>query len=854
VRPAPGGRGVTGARGESALSLFEQALDRPAEERIRFVEDATGSDPALRARVLAMLRADSEPHPILDPTDGRPGAAGSDPASPLEGRRIGPYTVIREIGRGGMATVCLASDPKHRRSVALKLLNAEASSALGSERFRREIEVVARLQHPHILPLYDSGEWEGRLFYVMPVVQGESLRERIARQGPLPVPMVRRITAEVGAALDYAHRQGVIHRDVKPANILLDDEHASLADFGIAHLARDDSDGELTTTGVIVGTPAFISPEQVLSEDDADARSDVYSLGCVVFTMLTGGPPFRADTAPGLLAQHLQAPVPSVRTARPELGPAVDEVLRRALSKERAGRYGSVREMVASLDGALAGGGDRRPGARTRVRAPAVALLVATMVVLGLLAGRFLGGGDRAGGGAIPSIAVLPFTNLSGDPADEYFSDGMTEELTGALAQLGRIRVTPRTTAFAYKGRTGDLTRIGAELAVSRLLEGSVRRDANRVLVRASLYDAATGDLIWTDQYERDWGSMLALQAEIAGAIVEQLQLTLLPGERARLAGRHTPNADAYDSYLRGRYFFDVRTAASLEQAVIHFRRALAIDSMYARAHAGLADSYSILAWTGSGVPTQLFAAAEGAARHALTLDSTLAEAHVSLAIIETFHRWNWAAADRATTRAIGLDSALASAWFFRAWHLVAQGRRAEAMAAIERARALEPLSLINNARVGTMLTWAGRLEAADSVLGRTLEIDPTYPVARVQRARVLSLQGRHAEAIGALPPDSVRLGSFEAGIAGFVYARAGRREAALTAVRALEARDYAPAEGIAAIYAGLGDIEAALGWLERAVEARGTGLIFLAAEPMYAPLRGHPRFRLVLERIGLES
>lgn len=834
---------MIGERWEQVVGLFERALERPAEEREAFVAEASGSDDGLRDEVLAMLRADAAPHPFLDAT-GTTGAGGPAAEPVLAGRRIGPYTVIREIGRGAMATVCLARDPRHRREVALKLIHDEARSALGGERFRREIVVVAGLQHPHIVPLYDSGESDGRLYYVMPVMRGESLRQRIAREGRLPLDAVRRITAEVGSALDYAHRRGVIHRDVTPGNILLDAEHAAIADFGIARRVVHESGEEITAAGMIIGTPAYMSPEQALGETEPDARTDVYALACVVFAMLTGEPPFRGASAAAVLAQHLRAPPPSARAARPELAPAVDAVLARAMAKDPADRYGSVRELVDALDAALA---SPAAAAGRRVRWSLVAG-VAGVLAVAALAARLA---TRAAAER-PAIVVLPFANLSGDPADEYFSDGMTDEVTAALAQLGRIRVTPRTTAFAYKGVTGDLRRLREELGVSRVLEGSVRRDAGRVLVRASLYDAATGDQLWSNRYERSWGSILALQSELAGAIAEQLLPTLLPGERARLRDRYPVNPDAYDSYLRGRHFFNIRTNASLQQAVVHFQRALAIDSMFARAHAGLADSYSILAWTGSEAPHELFRLAAGAARRALELDSLQAEVHVSLGIIHTFHHWNWEAAGRATSRALALDSTLATAWFFRTWHLVAVGRMDEALDAISRARRLEPLSLINNARLATVLAWRGDLEAADSVLVRTIEIDPAYPVARVQRARVLSLLGRHREAVAALPPDSIRLGSFEAGIPGFVYARAGRPEAALASVRALEARASPPGDGIAAVYVGLGDTAAALSWLERAVDDRATSMVFVAAEPMYAPLRSHPRFQRVLERIGL--
>ncbi|HJU73190.1 MAG TPA: protein kinase [Gemmatimonadaceae bacterium] len=833
-------------RWEQVVQIFEEAVKQPATERERFVAVATAGDVELREEVLDLLRADASAHRLFDMTPAQL-AHGVQPHEPqsLAGRSIGVYTLTREVGRGGMATVYEGEDTKHHRAVALKLLDAAASSALGSERFRREIDVVARMQHPNILPLYDSGEADGLLYFVMPFVSGGTLRERIARDGPLPLADVRRITSQVAAALDYAHRRGVIHRDIKPANVLLNEDHVTIADFGIAQSPGSDSGDRLTAAGIFVGTPGYMSPEHATAGAELDARSDVYSLACVAFEMLTGQPPFQAPTTSALLAKHLSHPVPSARAARPDLPAAVDDVMQRGLAKDRAERFATACELRDALDAALAG---QRPARRHSLGRRWVAAACAALGLALLVVGAYLTRGSRD----TPSIAVLPFANMSGDSANEYFSDGLTEEITGALAQLGRVRVTPRTTAFAYKGRAGDIRNIGNELGVSRILEGSVRRDGDRVLFLATLYDAESGDRLWHNRYERSWGAILTLQNEIAGTVAEQLRVRLLPADSTRLVGRHSVSADAYESYMKGRYFFGPRTASSLQQALGHFKRAIEIDSTYARAYAGLADTYSILAWTGAGAPRELFGLADEAARRALALDSTMAEAYVSLGIINTFHNWDWQAADRAFTRAIALDSTSALAWFFNAWNLMALGRSEELLAALQRSRSLDPVSLMTNVRFGQVLLWMDRVAEGEAVLRATLELDESHPVARLQLARALSMQGRHAEAIAMLPPDSIRFGSFESGIAGFVYARAGDRAKALAAARALESRPNVPNEGVAVIYAGLGEKDAALTWLERAYEARGIGLHFLAAEPLYDALRREPRYKRLVERLAL--
>ena len=793
----------------------------------------------------------------------------------MAGRTIGGYVLEKELGRGGAATVYLATDVKHQRSVALKLLNADASSALGWDRFRREIEVVAKLQHPHILPLHDSGEVDGLLYYVMPLVSGEPLCDRIAREGPLPLADVRQIVHDVATALDYAHRHGVIHRDVKPANILVDEEHATVADFGIAHRALDTSGDQLTTAGMIIGTPTYMSPEQSTGSRDLDARSDVYALGCVVFEMLTGAPPFRGPNVTTLVTQHLQAPVPSASGLRSELPGAVDDVLRKALAKDPADRFPSTRDFDAAFCDVLdSSGTERAPpsgensvgatpavpatvvevrsgrrsarGARWASIGLAVAIIIA---VAAFVATRITATGEEE----FPSIVVLPFTNMSDSRDNEYFSDGITEELTGALRQLGRLRVTPRTTAFAYKGRAGDIRRIGRDLGVRHVLEGSVRRDGDSVRIVATLHDVESGRPLLDEQYDREFRSILTLQTNIAATIAERLQQRLLPAEGARLIGRHPTVPEAYDNYLKGRYYFDQRTVATLTRALTYFKRALEIDPTYARAHAGLADTYSILAWTGYGAPTELFALARKSALQANTLDSTLAEAHVSLGIIHAFHDWDWAAADSESRIAIKIDSTLARAWFFRTWPLFAGGEYDSAMASLKRAQKLDSLSPITNARLGSQLYFARRYREADSVASAVLQEHPDAHLARLLRARVRSAQGQHEAAIAALPPDSVKLGSYEAGVAGYVYARAGRRDDARAEARALERRSVVPAEGLAAIYAGLGDIDRAFHWLNKAIEYRGIGVIILAKEPMFDTLRTDRRFQKIKDRVGLE-
>jgi eukaryotic-like serine/threonine-protein kinase len=790
---------------------------------------------------------------MTDAPDPNGTDTGTSPT--LEGARVGTYVLTREIGSGAAATVYLAEDTKHRRQVALKLLHGEASSALGSERFRREIEVVAQLQHPHILPLHDSGELDGRLYYVMPLVSGETLRERLARTGALPLDEVRRITTDVAAALDYAHRRGVIHRDVKPANILIDAEHAIVADFGIAHLAAPSPSGDLTAAGLIIGTPTYMSPEQATGCADIDARTDIYAVGCVVFEMLTGTPPFRGHSVSSIVANHLKAPVPSARDLRNELPPQIDGVLRKALAKEPADRFASARDLAVALGGALDSLGGGVPPTiasatpRRRRRWP-FARLIAAVLALAAIAVAWPLVASRDTGP--PSVAILPFTNMTGNPENEYLSDGITEEITGSLFQLGGIRVTPRTTAFGYRNRTGDIRRIGRELNVGHIIEGSVRRSADSVRVVVTLLDVRTGERLMNESFDEAFVSVLQLQTRVAARVAERLQRRIRPGERARLAGRHSAVPGAYDAYMNGRYLFDQRIPDSLLKAAQSFQHAIELDTTYGRAHAGLADTYSVLAYMGVGDPRQMFGTARAAAQRAVRLNPDVAESHVSLGLIHTFNDWDWVAADSEFKRAIQLDSSLAAAQYFRAWALAAAGLLPPALNALKRAEDLDRFSVITKTRVATLYAWMDSLSKSDSTLRRVLAIDSTYPLAHVSLARTLSRLGRNDEALAALPPDSVRLPVAEAGIVGAVYARAGRDSAARAVIRKLRQRRYVAYDAIAKVYAALGDHNRAIAALDTALSRRAVGLIFLGVDPVFDEIRGERRFGQILDSVHL--
>jgi eukaryotic-like serine/threonine-protein kinase len=764
------------------------------------------------------------------------------------------FEIQRELGHGGTATVYLARDRKLGRQVALKVLSPALAAALGTERFQREIEIAARLNHPHILQLHDSGEVEGRLFYVMPVVEGESLRQRLDREGRLPVSEAVRLAAEVAAALDYAHRQGIVHRDIKPENILLHTGQAIVADFGIARVV-DAAAGEagsrsgITSTGVVLGTPLYMSPEQITG-DPVDGRTDVYALGCVLYEMLAGTPPFTGRTAQAVLVRHTVGPVPSLRKMRPELPAEIERAVATALAKVPADRFASAAAFRDALMGFALPPGRR---ASRRLVHPAVLTLAIGALALGAI---FWVATRRAAPPTSPSVAVLPFVNQSSNSNDQYLADGMTDELINALGRVPGLRVASRTSVFALWGSGLDTRKIGAKLNAAMLLEGAVQRAGSTLRVSAQLINADTGYVLWSETYRREVNEIIDVEDEISHAIVQALQLRLAAGDRP-LVQRGTENADAYDLYLKGRYFWNLRGSGppALRRAIGFFEQALALDSAFARAWAGLADAYSLLPGFGDAPPGTAFPAAKDAALRALRLDNALAEAHTSLGIINVFYDWNWAAAQREFERAVALDSTDARTHLFYAWYYNGVARYEDALRELGTAQRLDPTSLVINARLGTQLYYLHRYDEAAAVLRQALALDSTNVIAAAEMGRVLLQQQRFAEALAVLPRDvDLQAGYLGGGILGYAYGREGRRADALATQRRLGARArarYITPEAFAFISIGLGDTAQALDWLERGYRERSFYLVFLN-DPIYDPLRKSARFQAMVRGVGL--
>ena len=762
----------------------------------------------------------------MTPTTSSPSRPGELPGPAPGGalrQALGDrYVVEREIGRGGMATVWLAEERKHERDVAIKVIHPDLAASLGAERFLREIGIVARLAHPHIVPLIDSGDAGGLLYYVSPFVPGGSLRGRLERDGRLPVREAVRIGQEVAAALDYAHRSGFVHRDVKPENILFADGHAVLADFGVAQVCCPDDrpDGIITEAGLALGTPEYMSPEQAAGERDLDGASDIYALACVVYEMLAGTPPFGGTTPRATMARHVTETPRAVRTLRPDTPPGVERALEHALAKDPRTRPASA----AAFASALAADVPER--------------------------GHF--------GETLPrSIAVLPFVNASPDAENEYLSDGITDELIDALAKVHGLRVASRTSVFALKGKPNDVRAIGALLGASVVLEGTVRKSGTRLRITAQLSSADDGRLLWSQRYDRTLHDVFEIQDEIARTIVGTLRATTLADLGEPEPVRRTDSVTAYGLYLRGRYAWNSRTQVGVAEAIRYFEQAITEDPRYALAYTGLADSYALQVDYRSIPAAEGLERAKSYAQTALAIDDSLAEAHASLAWVLFILEWTWEEAARAFQRAIELDPRYATAHQWYAFLLAALGRTEESLVEAHAAQELDPASVSVRRSLAWIYVYARRWERARHHLERAIAMNPLAEETYRVLGLTLALEGRLDEAERALR-EAVTMegsGTYTQATLGYVLARSGQADEARAILAALERQrqtGYVSPVSFATIHLGFGDTEAALDWTERAFEDRRGWMAYLRVNPIFDPVRGHPRFEALCEAMRL--
>ena len=735
------------------------------------------------------------------------------------------YRLERELGQGGMAKVFLAHDLKYERAVAVKVLRPDLAAEVGPARFLREIQIAARLHHPHILPLYDSDQVDGLVYYVMPYIEGETLRQRLDRERQLPVGDALQIAREIADALSYAHSCNVIHRDIKPANILLDAGHAVVADFGVARaVGAGDS-----TTGHVVGTPGYMSPEQIDGSQYVDGRTDIYSLGCVLFEMLVGEPPFKGSTLTSVIANRLATPAPSPRSYRELVPEAVDAAVRKAMATMPADRYTSAGQFAEAL------------GTSATV---AIAVGAAQAMVKEVVSAK--------------SVAVLPFENMSTDPENEYFSDGITDDIIAQLSKISALKVISRTSSMQYKKTTKKIAAIAEELGVAAVLEGSVRKAGPRVRIVAHLVDPKTEQHLWGDTFDRQLTDIFEVQSEVAQQITGALSVALSPEEKQRVEKKATQDADAYNLYLLGRFHANKWSEADVLKGIECFEGAIAKDPNFAVAYAGLADAYELLSiGFSSRPPVEWLAKAKTAALKALEMDDSLAEAHTSLAYARWLGDLDWPGAEKEFKRALELKGSYVMAHEWYAEYLAALGRHEEAVAEIKRAQQLDPLAVPVNRAVGWVLYFARRYDEAIDELQKTLNMNPDFLGARLVLWWAWVAKGWPDVAMADIRKEVERPGlrTVKKLMLAYVCAAAGNKEEANGLLWELESKlagDNRMALLAALVYTALDMKDRAFQELYRAHELREPGLMFLKVAPWLDPLRSDPRYGVLVEKLGL--
>ncbi len=769
------------------------------------------------------------------------------------GQTISHYRILEKLGEGGMGVVYKAEDQKLKRTVALKFLPAELTrDAEAKLRFTQEAQAASALQHINVCNIHDIDETaDGQIFIVMDCYEGMSLKQKLVDR-LMNLKQIIEIAVQIASGLSKAHEKGIVHRDIKPANIFItDDGIVKLLDFGLAKLAGQNSTTKEPTTP---GTVAYMSPEQARGTD-VDRRTDIWSLGIVLYEIATGTKPFRSEYEQGLIYAILNEEPPAVRAVRPEIPPELAEVIHRAMQKDKTKRFQKAEEMITQLRTVKH---QLSNGAKIHKKTGIVRWIAAAVVVILALISIYLWYPLSAPPAAgQKSIAVLPFKNLSDSREDEYFTDGITEDILTQLSKISDLKVISRTTMMQYKNTQKSLREIGDELKVGVVLEGSVRHAGERIRITSQLIDAREDKHLWAETYDRELKDIFAIQSDVARQIASALKAELTPGEKERIEKKQTENTEAYQLYLKGRFYWNKRTIPDLQKSIEYYNKAIGKDPVYALAYAGLANAYVILPAFGCS-SNENYPKAQIEAIKALELDSTLAEAHAVLAQLKE-NNYDYVNAEREYKRAIELNRNYPTAHQWYGLLLGRLGRFDEAMAEARRAVELDPLSLIINYSLGWTQFCMRQYDAAREQGNKGIELDPNFPWNYYLRGLADEAQGNFDEALKEYqkvrilaPDDLTTLGEI-----GRLYARTGRKVEAVNILNELQTyyrQGFSVCTAIANVYYGLGDKEKTFEWLGRSVDGREGLLLDFMENPLWDSLRTDPRFIFLLQKIGLRK
>ena len=750
----------------------------------------------------------------------------------MSAQTLSHYELLEKIGEGGMGVIFKARDVKLDRLVALKFLSPQFRAAQESvSSFLHEARALSKLNHPNIATIYEVEEEGDQPFLALEYLPGGTVKERIreAREngGTLPVRQVIDYALLIAQALAHAHRHGIVHRDVKPDNALLTAEGTvKLTDFGVAQVAGRESQASADMT---LGTAAYMSPEQAQGLE-IDHRSDIFSFGIVLFELAAGEVPFSGSHEALILYDIVHADAPPLRRFRQDLPPEIQRIVSRAIQKQPDERYQSMEDVLAELRSLAEG--------------------------LRLSSSR-----RRTPDAAEPTVAVLPFVDMSSERDQQYFCEGIAEEITNALTGVKGLKVVSRTSSFQFRARAYDVREIGAQLGVHHVVEGSVRKAGDRLRITVQLIAVEDGYHLWSERYDRKIEDVFAIQDEISQAIVDNLKIKLLGQRQQKLVKPPTYSFEAYNLYLQGRYHLNQRTGTGLAKSIECFEKAASEDCDYAQPYAGLAEAYVLQGTVGylAQSPDEAFSKASEAARTAIEKDETCAEAHLALALVHYRADWDWNKAERRFRRAIEINDGYATGHHQYAMFLAAMNRLEQALDEIRRAHELDPLSLLISTAVGRILHFSRRFDEAIEQCRRTIEMNPQFPLAHFDVAIAYGNVGRYSEAIEAFRKWAELLGDTDLAKGGLavIYAEMGEREKALQlaveVAAAAETRAVSPMTQ-AIVYVRLGELDKAMDFLEEAYARRDSPLVYLQVEPTFDPIRVHPRYPKLIEKIGLPS